>query len=93
MLSRVQSLPVRAQGNIVVTRCVHTSSCNHIPTTFQVLDRVSQMCITAPAAVKKAFDRVDRSRTGQLDPSGVAELLRDLFKDLRPRDVHYLLQV
>ena len=51
------------------------------------------MLITSPAAVKKAFERVDRSRSGSLNPSGVAEFLRELFKDLRPRDVHYLLQV
>ena len=59
---------------------------------IQVLDRVSQMCITSPAAVRKAFDRVDRRRTGSLDPLGIAEFLRELFKDLRPRDIHYLLQ-
>jgi len=59
---------------------------------LQILDRVSQMCITSPAAVRKAFDRIDRRKTGSLDPTGVAELLRELFRDLRPRDVHYLLQ-
>ncbi len=31
---------------------------------LRLLDRVSQMCITAPAAVRRKFESVDRNRSG-----------------------------
>ena len=84
--------PFRALRCLAGSADAHSRPATSSPSP-QVLDRVSQMLITSPAAVKKAFERVDRSRSGSLNPSGVAEFLRELFKDLRPRDVHYLLQV
>ncbi|GAX77102.1 hypothetical protein CEUSTIGMA_g4548.t1 [Chlamydomonas eustigma] len=57
-----------------------------------VLDRVSQMCITSPGAVRRAFEAADHGRRGSLDPMGVAFFLRKLFPEMSGQEVQYLLQ-
>ena len=66
---------------------------NHLhPDVVKSLDKVSQKFITAPAAVKRAFDDADSKGTGSLDPNGLARFIKSLFPEMRQSDILHMLQ-
>lgn len=56
-----------------------------------MLDKVSQRLITAPSAVRKAFDSADHRGRGSLTPKEQAAFLHAILPDLSQQEVHYTL--